>query len=375
MYIIKSFRSNLMLFVIYCLLIIVMGDLLDINHTPVVNQLVSIMNTNITFRNGIESSIDCAGHGPSSEEPWSLVDLIDMFDKYAVYLPAAEPDGNPFYWWFKLYKLFLCDPVWDSTPALQWIYAFVVARGTFLQSPQSAAIIEEWLESPLINMSEFVTPPSGFTCFNDFFIRALQPGVRPIASPDDDSIVVSPADSTIKEIYNDINLNTQLHLKRNEHLNVTALLGSEDLAKNFIGGTAIQINIAGSNYHWWHAPVGGKVVATRLLGGHYFGFVPLVHTPSQYEMLHRGVIIFEEEIVGQVAIIPVGLAEVGSILIDIQEGDNVVKGQRVGRFGMGGSAMLILFDSDHQLEKIPPLGSEISVREMLGQLSTKHHQL
>ena len=43
--------------------------------------------------------------------------------------------------------------------------------------------------------------PSGWLTFNQFFARELNPGLRPIDSPGDNSVVTAPADCTFRKMY------------------------------------------------------------------------------------------------------------------------------------------------------------------------------
>lgn len=43
--------------------------------------------------------------------------------------------------------------------------------------------------------------PSGWLTFNQFFARRLVPGLRPVDSPTDNTVVTSPADCTFKQTF------------------------------------------------------------------------------------------------------------------------------------------------------------------------------
>ena len=71
----------------------------------------------------------------------------------------------------------------------------------YLDSEDSLYVLNEtddgWLNPDArkaLNLDEFVTNPDkpflGFKSWNDFFIREFKPGMRPVASPDDDSVIV-----------------------------------------------------------------------------------------------------------------------------------------------------------------------------------------
>ncbi|KAK7328205.1 hypothetical protein VNO77_22307 [Canavalia gladiata] len=69
-------------------------------------------------------------------------------------------------------------------------------QGAKMDSPESAADIPKFIESfkDQINLAEVKYPLEHFKTFNDFFIRELKPGSRPIASAERDDIAVCAAD-------------------------------------------------------------------------------------------------------------------------------------------------------------------------------------
>jgi hypothetical protein len=69
-----------------------------------------------------------------------------------------------------------------------------------LDSSDSTSPVEQWLKDPNTNIDNFIVPPGGFSNFNEFFIRNLRAGARPISAVEDSSIVVSPADAELNMI-------------------------------------------------------------------------------------------------------------------------------------------------------------------------------
>lgn len=60
----------------------------------------------------------------------------------------------------------------------------------------NSGTLQTFRESPLYNVSEATEPEGGWKTFKEFFSRKLKKGVRPIDSPEDDLVIVYPADST-----------------------------------------------------------------------------------------------------------------------------------------------------------------------------------
>jgi phosphatidylserine decarboxylase len=202
----------------------------------------------------------------------------------------------------------------------------------------------------------------GFENFNEFFTRELKPGMRPISKPDDDSVVVSPADAVVNMIDDDLTLDKLLDVKT-QKLSVTQLLNGSKYAAHFEGGTAVSCILMPDVYHRYHAPVSGIVVEAREdVVGCYFGiddFPKLInggnvgygYDYSVFEKFHRGYLVIETAKYGYVAMIPVGLNTIGSVIfeekfkhVDDDEPVEIFKGEGVGYFQYGGSLNMLLFE-------------------------------
>ena len=69
--------------------------------------------------------------------------------------------------------------------------------GRYYNTAESVARVEPFIEFFGIDTSEFLLEPSAYATFNQFFYRELKPSARPIASPKEENVVVSPADSRL----------------------------------------------------------------------------------------------------------------------------------------------------------------------------------
>ncbi|XP_008808475.1 phosphatidylserine decarboxylase proenzyme 2-like isoform X3 [Phoenix dactylifera] len=72
-------------------------------------------------------------------------------------------------------------------------------QGTWMNSPESAKDIPKFIKSfeDQVNMDEVKHPIEYFKTFNEFFIRELKPGARPIAYVERDDIAICAADSRL----------------------------------------------------------------------------------------------------------------------------------------------------------------------------------
>src|SRR5690606_8155603 len=95
---------------------------------------------------------------------------------------------------------------------------------------------------------------------------------RPLADPEDDSIVVASADSEINFIEYELTLSRQMTVKGRQ-ISMENLLNKSTYAERFVGGTAISCVLMPNNYHRYHAPVTGKIVESVEIPGIYNGIM------------------------------------------------------------------------------------------------------
>jgi phosphatidylserine decarboxylase len=204
--------------------------------------------------------------------------------------------------------------------------------------------------------------PSGWLTFNQFFARHLNPGLRPIDSPCDNSVVTSPADCTFKAKY-PIGPNSTIKevriKKTHTFASVENLLDGSRYKNEFQNGVFAHYFLGPYSYHRFHAPVSGKVIECRAVPGLVYLEVNIkdgqFDAPDDaqggYQFSQaRGIIVIdtsESEFgdVGLVAIVPIGMAQVSSVNMTATEGGNLLKGQEFGYFLFGGSDIIVLFQA------------------------------
>jgi len=272
-----------------------------------------------------------------------------------------------------------------------WTVKFIVERGKFMDMPDVAAKeINQWMQDPQTHIRDFVIPNEGYQTFNEFFTRQLRPGARPIAAVDDDSVVVSPADSELNMINSILAENSKIKTKGNQKLGVKDLLNSYADWKDFLYGTALSCVLLPTDYHHYHAPVTGQLIHSEIVPGIFFGVedAPMwFHQGnvgdsdadfSIFEQFHRGVFIFQTKSFGNVAMVAVGLNTISGIGFEMNSVNflkqyinaspetpvEVFKGDLLGYFKYGGSLTMLLFEKDvfqgikvHQGDRIGTLTS------------------
>jgi phosphatidylserine decarboxylase len=195
-------------------------------------------------------------------------------------------------------------------------------------------------------------PYWGFESFNAFFHREYQlDKYWPLSAPDDDKVIVSANEGTVHRVACNVKLCDTFWTKGQEYSLIDMLNGSP-YAESFIGGDVLQSFLAGSDYHRWHAPIGGTVLEARVIPGLMFsellseGLDISAGTESQgYEAMvnTRDLIVIENPSIGKVAALPIGITEISSVTIAVRPGDRVEKGQEIGYFSYGGSSMALVF--------------------------------
>ncbi|MFS8082819.1 MAG: phosphatidylserine decarboxylase [Ginsengibacter sp.] len=263
----------------------------------------------------------------------------------------------------------------NEEPGLGWSLYFVSEEGKFMDSPRSAGSINQWLADSSLHNKEYIVPKDGYTSFNQFFTRNLKPGMRPIARPNDDGVVVSPADGMVSWINSDLKADSALPLKGRMKLNLNQLLGNSKFAHYFIDGTALSVILLPKNYHHFHAPVSGELVESKedvgniLFGSQLIDFFYLgIADFSVFENYKHGYFIIKTPQYGYVAMIPVGLETVGSVNFEkrvknVSDNKEVVvtKGEKLGHFAYGGSMVMLLFEKGRMNSLSVQQGQQIGI--------------
>ncbi|MCP4368886.1 MAG: phosphatidylserine decarboxylase [Deltaproteobacteria bacterium] len=311
-------------------------------HTDIVLKLLDIVNSNEVLRTKIENVLK----EQKPESFWykkSIEDMYNFFDEWLRFLPIIE-DVRVYIDRFSEFDRSSGDIVRQS-PFKEWIGDFVKARGQYMDSGESIHVIDEWLNHPEVNIGDYIVPPNGFKSFNEFFTRKIKPGKRPINSPNDNSILISPADCGIKQMNIDLTKDLKIKVK-GMSLNVEQMLGGNPLAKSFVKGDALICSLMPIDYHRFHSPVHGKIVAMDLLAGLYFGIKDF---NDFFQEQHRGYFIIETSQYGLVGIVPIGITTISSVNFLRDIGDDVQKGDELGYFAYGGSAIVLLFEPNRMI--------------------------
>ena len=224
--------------------------------------------------------------------------------------------------------------------------------GREYDTPESKAHIEPFITSFKLedSLAEMVKPdPNDYATFNEFFGREIKESARPIVEPENDLVSSSPADCRLTA-FQTIDLATKYWIK-GFGFSVARLLGDEELAQRFDGGSIVIARLAPQDYHRWHAPVSGTVENIKDIPGAYYTVNPqAINEPGTLDVFcenKRSVMTIKRSSTGSpIAVIAVGAMLVGSIKyvggVD-QPGTEIRRGQCLGAFYYGGSTVIVLY--------------------------------
>jgi len=250
----------------------------------------------------------------------------------------------------------------------------------FLSSPESLYVLNDsdtgWMSPAareVIGIDQYQhdagDPHWGFTSWNDYFTRRFREDARPVADPEDNSVIVSACESTPYSIRTGVQRRDSFWLKSQPY-SLEDMLAGDESVEQFVGGTVYQAFLSATNYHRWHAPVAGTIVRAFVQNGTYYsqadseGPAAVEPTNSQGYLAHvatRAIILIEADdpAIGLVAVVLVGMVEVSSCVIapEITGGHHVAKGDELGHFQFGGSTHCLVFRpgaiSEFSLEALP----------------------
>lgn len=322
------------------------------------------LDTYIAFLDGFarwipQQSTDAAWTAPGTDEQQEVYDRLCHFH-WLINQPVG-PDGTTIVQsidWFG-----------------QWLVDYANAWGSFLDTPDSfdEAVLAQFRDdSPEYTVDDSMVNgrpnnPSGWLTFNQFFARELNPGLRPISSPADNSTVTSPADCTFKATYRiaaDSTIPAVTLKKTHSVASVEELLQGSPHADAFAGGTFVHYFLGPYSYHRFHTPVAGKLLECRAVRGLVYLDVNLAKgqfdapdaSEGGYEFAQaRGVVVMDTVDspfgdVGLIAVVPVGMCQVSSVNMTATVGRQMLKGDEFGYFLFGGSDIIVLFQTGAEPE-------------------------
>lgn len=320
-------------------------------HSKVVGKLIDLVNSDPRLQRKITNALKEQGES-SFWYKKTINDMYNFFDGWVIYSPTPETASLHMMIFQELAKSPSGHIAVLSEPFRDWLTDFMMAINHFFDSYYSLQNINTWLSDPSLHMEDYVVPKGGFKSFNEFFTRKLKPGVRPIDSPKDLAIITSPADCSIMPATKGEKLTSDLKISvKGDELNLEQLLDKDDLTKTFVGGTALLCMLNTTDYHRFHSPTTGKIVSEKQLAGLYYGMDGA--WIDHFYQHRRGYIIIHNNPFGYIGMVPVGMFTISSIHFARTQDDNISKGNELGNFAYGGSAIILLFEPNSVNITIP----------------------
>ncbi|XP_028111531.1 phosphatidylserine decarboxylase proenzyme 3-like isoform X6 [Camellia sinensis] len=227
-------------------------------------------------------------------------------------------------------------------------------QGKKMNSIESAKDIPEFIEffKDQINLTEIKYPLEHFKflcmqTFNEFFIRELKPGARPIACLERDDVAVCAADSRLIAFRN-VEDSTRFWIKGRK-FSIQGLLGKEICSTAFMDGSLVIFRLAPQDYHRFHFPVSGTIEHFVDIPGCLYTVNPIAVNSKYCNVFtenKRVVSVLSTKDFGKVAFVAVGATMVGSITFTKKKGDYIQKGDEFGYFSFGGSTVICVFEKD-----------------------------
>ena len=359
-------------------------------HAASTEQLISIVEHDPELKALLEKSIAmCAEINPdrSTNPAQTLDEYYDYLDWAATALPwqiapwteqysslydRIDQSLNYFYWLVDQPLEELEDRgYYNNTleyhePFRSWMILFTETYGQFLNTTDSWC--DEYYQIALSNPDfqldgDLYEDPSNWKTFNQFFARYLSdPSKRPIAEPDDASVVVSPADTQPQGVWEIdeegmVVSDDPITIKSGTLRDVDTLLGPSEFKGEFAGGTFTHMFLDVNDYHRYHFPVSGTIREVLVIpGDDAIGGRTIYDEKTQMYLLKandtswqsietRGLVIVETDGYGLVAVMPIGMSQVSSVNFEdtVKVGARVEKGDMLGCFLFGGSDIVLLF--------------------------------
>lgn len=200
----------------------------------------------------------------------------------------------------------------------------------------------------------------GFTCWDDFFTRKFNEGIRPL----EETEILNVCESAPLQYKTNVALSADFNLKGQPY-SLRNMLNDDPLAPQFAGGSVYQAFLSALSYHRWHSPVDGVVEKCYHVDGFYYlesatagiyskhpdDEAQLYSQPFITSVQTRSIMFIraDNDNIGLMGIVFVGMAEVSGCEFTVVEGQRVTRGQELGMFHFGGSTHCLVFQPSVKL--------------------------
>jgi phosphatidylserine decarboxylase len=317
----------------------------------------------------------------------------------------------------------------ELSPISRWLREFAVEWGSFLDTSESSQYLESFKYAPEYAWQDYEKAPEDYVSFNDYFARQFKDidKQRPVAQAASDRVVVFPVESTFvgqwpvsTPVEEPVKTSPSIVVKHIEW-SIEELLQDTKYADDFKGGIFCHSFLNTYDYHRQHTPVAGRVLEAKFIPGQVYLQVDLedqkkdgqasgdmartvvprryldANDPTGYQFVQcRGLLILESAI-GKVAILPMGMAQVSSVVfvtpgddghqpivlsesekaglsyeehVDLVNeklqrelvGKDLAKGEMFSYFQFGGSDCVVIFERKANVDVTAKVGTHYPIR-------------
>ena len=249
-------------------------------------------------------------------------------------------------------------------------------QGAFGRTGLSRHLIRWYAGNYGVDLDEMVGTVDDYPTLQDFFVRPLKEGARPIC-PDPDALV-SPSDSRAT-FFGTVRPDGRLPEGAGVDFSVTELVGGDD---RYVGGQFAVLYLSPKDYHRVHHPADGRVVGWTYSPGAFWPvFQAAVERIEDLFARNERLTVFAEGQYGRMAVVLVAAYGVGRMTCehgDIvtntdgvgrseERSDPVQRGDELGRFNLGSTVILVTEPGAVEWELEP--GQDVKVGQRIGRFS------
>ncbi|CEL08651.1 hypothetical protein ASPCAL11798 [Aspergillus calidoustus] len=328
-------------------------------YAPVVEELRMWVGADKRRRKDFEAAIHTARAHDTLEVRaiHSLEDYYNFLNEQLFWVPSEAFRPKDLLFRLRATWFVLDQP--SIIGGLTWLSAWMVRYsneiGKFMDMPESAPALHTFRTSPSYHIEDYIEPRCGWRTFNAFFARHVKPGRRPIASIGDNSVVTSPADFQFREAHHITPESTVL--TKGLVWPLAQMFAGSPYKDRFANGVWLHGFLNVDDYHRVHTPLAGKVLEARIITGQNYMLVEAdsarggdgvnelcIPNETGYQFCQsRGLVILDTG-AGLVAVLPVGMAIVSSVVLTAEVGAELHKGEELGYFQFGGSDVVLVFE-------------------------------
>lgn len=244
-------------------------------------------------------------------------------------------------------------------------------QGAKFDLPESTKDIASFIKFHGLDLSDCLTQdPVKFPTFNEFFYRKLRPGARPLEL-DNPKVMVSVADSRCV-CFPTVHEATQLWIKGKNFTLARLFNGNFNNFENSSLYNADKCSLAifrlaPQDYHRFHCPVDGVIGPIKHIVGEYYTVNPMA-IRLELDVFGdnvRTIIPIDLPQFGNVVMVAVGAMMVGLIVLSVEEGEEVLRGDEIGYFKFGGSTVVLLMERDRFVFDLDLLANSHALIETL----------